>query len=228
MGLRAELAPRSYDNLERAESKRLQLTFTPSSGKKLQLALLQDPAAGIAGVLYDCALLLAARLVEEPRLLAGKVLELGCGTGCCGLVAAACGAEVLLTDRSEQALQVAKQSAKESGLSVSVRRWEWSEPPPKECCGCSTVLASDLVYSEDTGALLGALEAVTCAGSVVLLVARVRSPGSLAGLRSLLAGASRTFKECAPLPLRPMARATVQGMKDPDGLEGVYFYRLVR
>jgi len=29
---------------------------------------------GIAGVLYDCALLLARRLVEEPGLLRGKAL----------------------------------------------------------------------------------------------------------------------------------------------------------
>lgn len=32
----------------------------------------QDASVGIAGVLYDCALLLARRLVEEPQLLSGK------------------------------------------------------------------------------------------------------------------------------------------------------------
>ena len=35
-------------------------------------ALHQDASLGIAGVLYDWALLLARRLVEEPRLLSGK------------------------------------------------------------------------------------------------------------------------------------------------------------
>eukprot|EP00435_Cladocopium_sp_Y103_P035550 s1283_g9.t1 len=210
MGLRAELAPRSFDSLERAEAKRLQLTFAPSVGKKFRLALHQDASLGIAGVLYDCALLLARRFVEEPRLLNGKVVEIGCGTGCAGLAAAALGAEVLLTDRSERALQVAKQSAKESGLTVSCQRWDWADPLPLECRGASTVIATDVVYSEDVSALLKALEALAAPGCVVLLVAKVRSPASLAGLRSLLNGASHLFKECVPLSLQPAAQATLQ------------------
>ncbi|CAL1169916.1 unnamed protein product [Cladocopium goreaui] len=233
MGLRAELAPRSFDSLERAEAKRLQLTFAPSVGKKFRLALHQDASLGIAGVLYDCALLLARRLVEEPRLLSGKVVEIGCGTGCAGLAAAALGAEVLLTDRSERALQVAKQSAKESGLTVSCQRWDWADPLPLECRGASTVIATDVVYSEDVSALLNALEALAAPGCVVLLVAKVRSPSSLAGLRSLLNEASHLFKECVPLSLQPAAQATLQlAAKDlplPDVQDkAVYFYRLVR
>ncbi|CAK9089113.1 unnamed protein product [Durusdinium trenchii] len=232
MGLRAELAPRSFDSLERAEARRLQLTFAPSTGKKFRLVLHQDASVGIAGVLYDCALLLARRLVEEPQLLSGKVVEIGCGTGCAGLVAAALGAEVLLTDRSERALQVAKQSAKESGLGVSCQRWDWADPVPFECRGASTVIATDVVYSEDVSALLKALEGLAAPGCVVLLVAKIRSPASLAGLRSLLLGASHVFKECAPISLQPAAQATLQqATKDfplPDADKGVYFYKLVR
>jgi len=233
MGLRAELAPRSFDSLERAEAKRLQLTFAPSIGNKFRLVLHQDASLGIAGVLYDCALLLARRLVEEPGLLRGKVVEIGCGTGCAGLAAAALGAEVVLTDRSERALQVAKQSAKDSGLAVSCQRWDWADPLPLECCGASTVIATDVVYSENVSALLKALEAITAPGCVVLLVAKVRSPTSLVGLQSLLHGASHLFKECVPLLLQPAAQATLQqAAKDlplPDVQDkAVYFYRLVR
>ncbi|CAE7034728.1 unnamed protein product [Symbiodinium sp. CCMP2456] len=194
MGLRIELAPRSFDDLERAEAKRLTLTLVPTSGKKLHLVLHQDASVGIAGVMYDCAALLARRLCEEPSLLGSKVVELGCGTGCAGLTAAALGAKVVLTDRSERALRVVQQSAKETGLEVRTSRWEWHEQLPAECRGASTVLATDVVYSEDTSALLSALKAVTVAGTVVLLVVRVRSLAALAGLRSLLQDASRVFK----------------------------------
>eukprot|EP00438_Fugacium_kawagutii_P016866 Skav219698 [mRNA] locus=scaffold817:295924:299376:- [translate_table: standard] len=80
MGLRAELAPRSFDSLERAEAKR-HIHFDPLTFSSFQLHVIfkrlevlhQDASLGIAGVLYDCALLLARRLVEEPRLLNGKL-----------------------------------------------------------------------------------------------------------------------------------------------------------
>ena len=44
-------------------------SFPKASGAEV---LYQDASVGIAGVLYDCALLLARRLVEEPQLLSGK------------------------------------------------------------------------------------------------------------------------------------------------------------
>ncbi|CAK9098327.1 unnamed protein product [Durusdinium trenchii] len=202
MGLRAELAPRSFDSLERAEARRLQLTFAPSTGKKFRLVLHQDASVGIAGVLYDCALLLARRLVEEPQLLSGKVVEIGCGTGCAGLVAAALGAEVLLTDRSERALQVAKQSAKESGLGVSCQRWDWADPVPFECRGASTVIATDVVYSEDVSALLKALllwldSARCCLGQVTFSRSAPRSLCSLQHRRHY----SR-LQRTSPCPMR--------------------------
>ncbi|CAE7527974.1 eef1akmt3 [Symbiodinium natans] len=233
MGLRVELAPRSFDDLERAEAKRLLLTLTPTSGKKMQLVLHQDASVGIAGVMYDCAALLARRLCEEPSLLGSKVVELGCGTGCAGLAAAALGAKVVLTDRSERALQIAQRSAKDTGLEIVTRRWEWHEPLPKECCEASTVLATDVVYSEDTSALLSALKAVAAPGTVVLLVVRVRSLAALAGLRSLLQGASHFFKECAPAQLEPAARACLQRSGKELALSDThdkttYFYRFVR
>ena len=133
----------------------------------------QDASAGIAGVLYDCALLLSRRLVQAPELLVGKVLELGCGTGCVGLTAAALGHEVLLTDRSGVALQVARRSALESGLRVATERWEWHQQVPSGARGVGTVVASDVVYGEDVEGLLKALEQLSAPR--VLLVVKVRS-----------------------------------------------------
>eukprot|EP00440_Ansanella_granifera_P039242 gb/GFBE01042575.1/.p1 GENE.gb/GFBE01042575.1/~~gb/GFBE01042575.1/.p1 ORF type:complete len:236 (+),score=40.28 gb/GFBE01042575.1/:1-708(+) len=235
MGQRTELAPRSYDDFERAEAERLELTLSSTAGRTVEIMLHQDPAAGISGVLYDCALLLAARLVEEPGLVqqTGKVVEIGCGTGCAGLVAASLGADVVCTDKSERALCLVEKSANESKLrSVSCLAWDWRDPVPPGCKGASTILASDVVYTEDTSLLLAALDALASEGTVVLLMLRVRSAASLAGLRSLLAGARERFKECAPVALSPAAKVVLRnGGKEVavhDHHEATYFYRLVR
>lgn len=77
-------------------------------GVSLQVAEQHDGLDGEAGVVvWDAALVLAhylAAAVDRGRLrLAGaRVLELGAGTGCAGLAAAALGAaEVVLTDRPQ-------------------------------------------------------------------------------------------------------------------------------
>lgn len=59
----------------------------------------------IGGRLWQCARYLCTRFAQEPllsRIRNGKVIDLGAGTGVCGLAAAALGARhVVLTDRAD-------------------------------------------------------------------------------------------------------------------------------
>eukprot|EP00193_Tetraselmis_chui_P005476 CAMPEP_0177755450 /NCGR_PEP_ID=MMETSP0491_2-20121128/2573_1 /TAXON_ID=63592 /ORGANISM="Tetraselmis chuii, Strain PLY429" /LENGTH=232 /DNA_ID=CAMNT_0019270949 /DNA_START=219 /DNA_END=913 /DNA_ORIENTATION=- len=60
---------------------------------------------GPGAVVWDCGVMLAAHLIETlgSEALKGKrVLEIGSGTGIAGIAAAACGAQVTLTDSALQ------------------------------------------------------------------------------------------------------------------------------
>lgn len=123
-----ELCPRSYDVVERAElqSLRVDLFDDETRENPVTVTVRQDPSVGIPGVVYDCAVHLAAFVVDEvfPKrersAFSGRsderesgpvrVLELGAGTGACGcLLAAACARRnveihLTLTDRKPAAL----------------------------------------------------------------------------------------------------------------------------
>ena len=120
-----ELCPRSYDVVERAElqSLRVDLFDDETRENPVTVTVRQDPSVGIPGVVYDCAVHLAAFVVDEvfPKQERSgrsdereggpvRVLELGAGTGACGcLLAAACARRnveihLTLTDRKNAAL----------------------------------------------------------------------------------------------------------------------------
>ena len=117
------LCPRSYDVVERAElqSLRVDLFDDETRENPVTVTVRQDPSVGIPGVVYDCAVHLAAFVVDEvfPKVSTSsderergpvRVLELGAGTGACGcLLAAACARRnveihLTLTDRKPAAL----------------------------------------------------------------------------------------------------------------------------
>jgi predicted nicotinamide N-methyase len=131
-----ELCPRSYDVVERAELQSLRLDLFDDETRENPVTVIvrQDPDVGIPGVVYDCAMHLAAFVVDEvfPKKDGSfshkenavsrpegeeknrpgpvRVLELGAGTGACGcLLAAACARRnveihLTLTDRKPAAL----------------------------------------------------------------------------------------------------------------------------
>lgn len=79
---------------------------------------------GIGGVLWEGALLLN-HVLARLSLRGLRVLELGCGTGICGLFAAACGAHAILTDR-EVDLVSSNVRCNPSLLEVEIAPLTWS------------------------------------------------------------------------------------------------------
>lgn len=94
-------------------------------------------------------------LKDVPTCEGRAMLELGSGTGVGGLAAAACGADVLLTDlepllpglQRNVALNAAGMSS--AGGRAEVATFDWFAPPPAALSQCpwDLVLAADLVYS---------------------------------------------------------------------------------
>lgn len=86
---------------------------------------------GAGDVVWPASIALARMLAHVPSLTAGKrVLELGCGLGTAGLAAAchAGTASVVLTDRDESVLELAREAIQANGLpagAVSTATLDW-------------------------------------------------------------------------------------------------------
>jgi predicted nicotinamide N-methyase len=106
--------------------------------------------------LWPSARVLGARLAARD-LRGRRVLELGCGLGVTGLVAAALGASVTATDWAPDALELLRRNAARNGLELADRRLDWFAaaaggplfsdpglPPPRD--GWPLVLAADVLY----------------------------------------------------------------------------------
>lgn len=58
-----------------------------------------------------------------------RVLEIGCGTGLAGIVAAKRGAAVILTDASDDAVECAARNAALNGVAARCERFDWRDEP---------------------------------------------------------------------------------------------------
>jgi len=112
--------------------------------------------AGVGGEIWASAAALCSWLITHRDELCGsRVLELGSGTGVCGLYAAACGASVILTDGGpKEVLTLAKANAAANedllaGSKVDIRRLVWGEDEAVADLGTlDWVFASDVIYHE--------------------------------------------------------------------------------
>lgn len=89
-----------------------------------------------------------ARFIARTNLIAPgtRVLEIGCGLGLVGLVAAKRGAAVTLTDYSDEALAAARRNAELNQLAVSTARFDWQDPPDP-AWQPDLLLGADVLYS---------------------------------------------------------------------------------
>ena len=100
-----------------------------------------------------------ARYLDRDVLLHGKhVLELGCGLGLLGVVAARDGARVLCTDYEAEALAFARYNAVQNGCRhVRFRLVDWRHPALNR--RYDAILASDVIYeARNFGPLVALLQ----------------------------------------------------------------------
>ena len=156
-------------------------------------------------VLWDSALGLSRWLVERGAWSGVSVLELGCGVGLAGLVAAAMGARVTQTDLFFEAVVTARENARRnrlSGMEQLMADWRaWSLPGQ-----WPVVLGSDVTYDRSLhGALLAVLDRTVGPGGAVYLA----DPGRPMSVDFLaLAEASRWRVHIANAPTPPGERET--------------------
>ncbi len=132
--------------------------------RDLDLALLQvtdlefllkgrDPFADVAAFpfwsrLWEAAMVLADFLASTPIKAGARVLELGAGLGAPGLVAAARGARVTLSDYEPHILDFQRLSAVANGLdNLEARLIDWHKPP--ELPPFEMIVGAEILFREE-------------------------------------------------------------------------------
>jgi methyltransferase-like protein 23 len=100
-------------------------------------------------VLWPAAIALAHEIVTRAAEFRGKsVLELGAGTGLPGIVAAALGASVVQTDRTDLTVHVCRMNGERNrvaGIAYHVADWtEWKDETLYDW-----IIGSDILYSDN-------------------------------------------------------------------------------
>ncbi len=98
-------------------------------------------------ILWPAASALASWLDNDRSWLIGKrILEIGCGIGLAGLVAASHGATVVQTDWQPAVLELAAKAAERNGVENIERRLGDWRSWPDDLTGFDAVIASDVFY----------------------------------------------------------------------------------
>ena len=98
--------------------------------------------------LWPSALALAAHLADERAVRTGEaVIELGCGLGLAGIAAGLAGADVLMTDYSDDALRYAAGNwRRHLGSEPRTAQLDWRDPPRDLQAG--VLVAADVAYEQ--------------------------------------------------------------------------------
>jgi predicted nicotinamide N-methyase len=96
-----------------------------------------------------------ARTVAASRVRGLRVLELGCGIGLPGIIAALGGARVLATDWSPDAVAFTAANAARNGAALATEVRAWADPGPlADRAPWDLVLAADVLYEQRNAAQL--------------------------------------------------------------------------
>jgi predicted nicotinamide N-methyase len=135
--------------------------------------------------LWPSGIALAAKIAREPGALSGKrVLELGCGLGVTAIAALRAGAELLVTDYAQAALDLcALNSLDEAGKEPAAMRLNWRDPSDQFLLvvgeGFPIVLAADVLYERrDVEPLLGLVDRIVAPGGELWLAEPGRAPAA--------------------------------------------------
>ncbi len=97
---------------------------------------------------WEAALVLASYLAGQQPALGTTLLDIGAGLGATGLVAAAAGYDVTLTDYEEHILNFQRVNAAASGIEqVDIRLLDWMKPP--ELPAYDVIIGAEIIYKEE-------------------------------------------------------------------------------
>jgi predicted nicotinamide N-methyase len=138
-------------------------------GKAVDEAIARRTAAPYGAVLWDAAVDVAGALAARD-LTGVRVLEIGCGCGLCGVVAALRGAEVLCTDVDDEVFAAVERAALDAGVGERVRTASFDMLGDAPLPPADVVVIADVLYEPvlAAGAARRTLEALARGSEVVV------------------------------------------------------------
>ncbi len=183
---------------------------------------LADPPLPYWGFAWPGGLAVAHHLVAHPELVAGRrVLDLGTGSGLCGIVAARGGAaSVAAVDIDPIARAAAALNARANGVELSVSGRDVLAEPPLDL---DVVLAGDVSYEETMASGMHRwLRAASNAGVMVLVgdPGRAYLPPDLVRIATYEVETTREIEDATRKPasvLSPPSGASMPPASDTPG-----------
>jgi predicted nicotinamide N-methyase len=180
---------------------------------------LADPPLPYWGFAWPGGLAVAHHLVAHPELVAGRrVLDLGTGSGLCGIVAARAGAaSVAAVDIDPIARAAAALNARANGVELSVSGRDVLAEPPVDL---DVVLAGDVSYEETMASGMHRwLRAASDAGVTVLVgdPGRAYLPPDLVRIATYEVDTTREIEDATRKPasvLSPPSAASTRPASD--------------
>ncbi|MBA3016341.1 MAG: methyltransferase [Proteobacteria bacterium] len=155
--------PENAAELLRKIRKDYKVAFEPFRTRDVEIQLLKvqdlecvlkgrDPFKNVSEFpfwikLWESAMVLADVAATLPVTSASRLLELGAGLGAPGLVAAAKGFRVTLSDYEQRILDFQRVSAAANGLKVECRFIDWTKPSTLK--PFDTILGAEILFRED-------------------------------------------------------------------------------
>lgn len=116
----------------------------------------------------------ALAVVDRAALRRGEeVIDLACGTGNAGLIAASRGARVIGVDAAPRLLDVARERARASGVEIDLREGDLLDLPVADGAADVVVSVFGVIFATDPGRALGEIRRVVRRRGRVLLSAWV-------------------------------------------------------
>jgi len=134
-------------------------------------------------MLWPSAIGLSTYILDNANRFADKrVLELGCGVGLAGVVAAIAGATVIQTDYLDGALELSSRNANINGVTTTTCLGDWRDFPVNLVESTDIVIGTDILYERSMHPYLKNLLPMFTKRGVPVLIADPIRPQALDAL----------------------------------------------